>query len=110
MKKLAVLALSGSLLVASSACADLRNLNTKENIDRLKEAKVVACFIANAFLPNEQMIAQVCSVDFGTYADLISKTVGEHKKGVARELEKAGVQRCPPGTDAGAAPAPKRTP
>jgi hypothetical protein len=73
--------------LAISGCA----LLTPKNVDHAEEGARVACVLANAYL-SESTILKICALA-PDFLDFVRKVVGEHKAGVRRELEKAGVKR-----------------
>ncbi len=74
------------LALVVTGCA----LFTRQNVDRAELAAQVACIVANAMLPDERAVALACRLG-PEMLDVIRRVVGEHRAGVRRELEKAGV-------------------
>ena len=98
MKLLLVLA-----LVGTSSCAHFN----AQNVDRAQQAAQVACIIAHAAMPDERSVQLACNLG-ADMLEVIRRVVGEHRAGVRRELEKAGVKQigypAPWPTDDGGAP------
>ena len=87
MKKYVTIALVASSLAFVNGCAWLRN--NPGVLDTADEAAKVACIIANALLPNEKAVAEVCGLADANL-DFVRRVMSAHK----RELAKYGAAKC----------------